>query len=132
MLRILGSARQLCDGLTRREWLRVGWLGLTGLGMSDLLRLQDAAAACTSQERGFGQAKACILLYLYGAPSQLETFDVKPDAPREIRGELGQIATVIPGYSVCELLPRTAQIVDRLTIIRSMTHPYPIHGIAYA
>jgi hypothetical protein len=100
--------------------------------LSDILRHQEASAASPVQERGFGQAKACILLYLYGAPSQLETFDVKPDAPVEIRGTLGRIPTVIPGYSVCELLPKTAQIVDRLTIIRSMTHPFPVHGIAYA
>jgi hypothetical protein len=101
--------------------------------MSDLLRLRAAAAGPGVElGRGFGSAKACILLYLYGAPSQLETFDVKPDAPVEIRGELGSIASVIPGFRVGELLPQTAQVMDRVTVIRSMTHPYPVHGIAYA
>jgi hypothetical protein len=132
MFRILGSPLRLYHGLTRRDWLRVGGLGLTGLGMSDLFRLREASAASAGLPRGFGRAKACILLYLYGAPSQLETFDVKPDAPVEIRGELQSIASVIPGFSVGELLPETAQVVDRVTVIRSMTHPYPIHGIYYA
>ncbi|HUX86495.1 MAG TPA: DUF1501 domain-containing protein, partial [Chloroflexota bacterium] len=76
--------------------------------------------------------KSCILLYLYGSPSQLETFDVKPAAPVEVRGELGFINTVIPGYQIGELLPEVAKIVDRTTIVRSMSHPFPVHGIAYA
>src|SRR6185312_14691101 len=81
---------------------------------------------------GFGRAKACILLYLYGAPSQLETFDPKPEAPLEVRGELGTIATAVPGLRVCEGLPRLARVLDRASVVRSMTHPYPIHGVANA
>src|SRR4029079_19305462 len=81
---------------------------------------------------GFGRAKACILLYLYGAPSQIETFDPKPAAPVEVRGELGTIPTAVPGLDVCERLPRLARVMDRVTVIRSLTHPYPIHGVAFA
>ena len=81
---------------------------------------------------GFGQAKACILLFMYGSPSQLETFDPKPEAPREIRGELGCIPSSVAGLNVCEGLPRLAQVMDKVSLIRSVTHPYPIHGVAYA
>lgn len=133
MLRILGSAKRLCDGLTRRELLRAGGLGLFGLGLADLRQLQVAQAAPTAQPRpgAFGKAKACILLYLYGAPSQLDVFDLKPDAPAGIRSEFRPIATAVPGVQICEHLPRTAQVMDRTTLIRSLTHPYNIHAVAY-
>jgi hypothetical protein len=132
VLRILGSPRRLCDGLTRREVLRAGGLGLFGLGLADFLRLRDARAATRHRARGFGKAKACILLYLYGSPSHLETFDPKPAAPVGIRGELGVIRSSVPGTLVGELLPHTARVMDRLTVLRSLTHPYPIHGAAFA
>ena len=90
MLRILGSARRLCNGWTRRDMLRAGGLGLMGLELGDLLRADQPRAAEAEKElQERGRAKACILLYLYGAPSQLETFDPKPDAPAEIRGTFG-------------------------------------------
>jgi hypothetical protein len=118
--------------MVRRDFLQAGALGLGGLGLGDLLRAEEGAAASAIRPPSFGRAKACILLYLYGSPSQLETFDVKPDAPLEIRGELGTIATSIPGFAIGELLPETARVLDRATVVRSMTHPYPVHGIAYA
>src|SRR5205807_6417961 len=80
----------------------------------------------------FGQAKGCILIFLYGSPPQHETFDPKPDAVAEVRGEIGSIASAVPGLRVCELLPRTARIMDQVTVVRSMTHPYAEHGVAYA
>jgi hypothetical protein len=133
MLRILGSPRRFCDGRTRREFLQAGALGICGLGLADWLRARAAETVSTPRAPdSFGKAKACILLYLYGSPSQLETFDVKPDAPVEIRGELGAISTAIPGLRMGELLPLTAKIIDRTTVVRSMTHPYPVHGVAYA
>jgi hypothetical protein len=133
MLRILGSAKKLCSGPSRREMLRAGGLGLLGLSLPGLSRLAPAHAAHPAhQPRGFGKAKNCILLYLYGAPSQLETFDPKPDAPVEIRGELKSIRSRLPGGDVCELLPRVAGVMDRVTVLRSLTHPYPIHGVAFA
>src|SRR5205823_4023280 len=100
-------------------------------GLSDAIGLQRAQAA-VPQGRHFGQAKACILLYKYGSPSQHETFDPKPNAPAEVRGEMKAIATRVPGIQVCEHLPRTARIMDRLTVVRSLTHPYPLHGTVYA
>jgi hypothetical protein len=134
MLRILGSAKRLCDGWTRREMLRAGGLGLAGLSLADFFRLREAQAGrpARNEQHHFGRARSCILLYLYGAPSQLETFDPKPAAPVEVRGELKSIPSRLPGADVCELLPHTAKVMDRVTVVRSLTHPYPIHGVAYA
>jgi hypothetical protein len=93
----------------------------------------DSAASTTrGADRSFGTAKRCLLLYLFGAASQLETFDVKPDAPAEVRGELKTIPTRVPGLRLCEGLPRLARVADRLTVVRSLTHPYPIHSSAFA
>jgi len=80
----------------------------------------------------FGRAKSCILLFLYGSPSQIETFDPKPDAPVEVRGEFGCIPSSVAGLNVCERLPHLARVMDKVTLIRSVSHPYPIHGVAYA
>jgi hypothetical protein len=113
--------------------LRAGGLTALGLGLPDFFRLTESQAAQPRRlPRSFGRAKACILLYLYGAPSQLETFDPKPAAPPEIRGELKSIRSRLPGADVCELLPHVARVMDRVTVVRSLTHPYPIHGVAYA
>src|SRR5262245_11031507 len=132
MLRILGSPKHVCGGWTRRDMLWAGGPSLFGLGLADFLRLADLQASQSYPSRGFGKAKACILLYLYGSPSQLETFDMKPDAPVEIRGEFKPIRSSLPGLDVCERLPHAARVMDRVTAVRSLTHPYPIHGVAYA
>jgi hypothetical protein len=135
VLRVLGGPKRFCDGMTRRELLQVGSLAVAGLpyvplGSSAQAQTEPAAPAGSLQ--GFGRAKACILLFMYGSPSQLETFDPKPDAPLEIRGELGCIPSSVAGLNVCEGLPRLARVMDKVTLIRSVTHPYPIHGVAYA
>ncbi len=133
MLRILGSPKRLCNGVTRREMLVAGGLSLLGVGLNDYLRLSAVQASpAAPRPRSFGRARACILLYLYGSPSQLELADMKPDAPAEIRGELRPIRSTLPGCDVCELLPHMARVMDRMTVVRSMTHSYPIHGVAYA
>jgi hypothetical protein len=114
--------------------LWAGGLGLFNLGLGDFFRLKEvsAAAPVTHTVPGFGKAKSCILLYLYGSPSQLETFDMKPAAPLEIRGEMKPIRSSLSGLDVCEYLPHLAKVMDRTTVVRSLTHPYPIHGVAYA
>ncbi len=137
MIRVLGAPKRLCDGLTRRDLLHAGALSLFGLSVPDLARAGQAVAssrsAGSSTLPNFGRAKSCILLFLYGSPSQLETFDPKPDAPELIRGELGgSIATSVPGLDIASGLPELAKVMDRVTLIRSVTHPYPIHGVAYA
>lgn len=112
--------------------LVAGSLGMGGLTLSDFLE-SKATQAESPRVGSFGSAKSCILLYLWGSPSQLETFDVKPDAPIEIRGEFGAgISSAIPGYRVGELLPNTARIINKTTVVRSLTHPYPLHGIELA
>jgi len=132
MLRILGSPKRLCNGVTRRDFLQAGGLTLFGLGLSDYLASQANASPSKAHASGFGKAKACILLYLYGSPSQLETFDMKPAAPVEIRGEFKPISSSVPGLQVCELLPNLSREMHRATVLRSVTHPHPIHGVAYA
>jgi hypothetical protein len=135
MLRILGTPRKLCDGWTRREMLRAGGLSLFSLGLGDFFRLADLQAAGPERpaiSQSFGRARSCILLYLYGSPSQIELCDMKPDAPVEVRGEFKPIRSALPGLDVCELLPNLARVMDRVTVVRSLTHPYPIHGVAYA
>ncbi|MFM7250819.1 MAG: DUF1501 domain-containing protein [Planctomycetaceae bacterium] len=104
----------------RREILRLGGLGMLGLGLPDLLAARDARAAAPLPS--FGRATRCIFLFMWGGPSQLETWDPKPDAPREVRGEFRPIATRIPGVRIGEHFPRLAARADRLCLVRSMTH----------
>jgi len=80
----------------------------------------------------FGKAKSCICLFLYGAWSQLDTLDMKPAAPTEVRGEFQPISTSLAGVQICEHLPRLSRWMDRLTLVRSLTHPFPTHCVAYA
>jgi hypothetical protein len=122
MLRLCGSGTRLCDGLTRREFLRVGGLGLAGLSAPELLRAR--ASASTNR----GKAKSCIQLFMWGGPSQHETFDLKPHAPAGIRGDFRPIATNVPGTRICEHLPRLARMADRCAILRSVTHTGVNHG----
>lgn len=108
--------------LSRREWLRVGGLGCLGLSLSELIQRPVAASAVpVAKGASFGKAKACILLFMSGGQPQHETFDPKPEAPLEIRGEFRSIRSKVPGIHLGELLPHTARVTDRLAIIRSMT-----------
>ena len=122
MLSFHGAAGRLCDGLSRREWLRVGGLGTFSLGLPRLLESRADAAPRPSPQTlpGFGKAKACIVLFLTGGPPQHETWDPKPDAPAEIRGPFKAIATATAGLQVCELMPKTAAITDRVAVLRGM------------
>jgi hypothetical protein len=113
--------------LDRRELLRIGGLSLAGLSLP--LLLQPAARASTRPAgRSFGKAKNCILLYLSGGPAQLDTFDPKPDAPEDIRGEFRTIATSLTGVRFSELLPRTAKWMHRIGLVRTMYHTHNDHG----
>jgi hypothetical protein len=104
--------------ITRRELLGAGSLALMGLSLPELLAARAAAA-----NRGtFGKAKSCILLFMWGGPAHQDTWDLKPDAPAEIRGEFKPISTKVPGIQICEHFPKLAQRTDKLAIIRSMTH----------
>ena len=118
-----------CDGVTRRDVLRLGSLSALGLGLSHL-GLAGASARAESAPRWAGTAKSCILIWLDGGPSHLETFDVKPDAPAEVRGPLKDILTTVPGLRFSECLPRTAEIADQITVLRSVTSPLGAHNFA--
>jgi hypothetical protein len=104
--------------------LRIGAISGLGLLLPEWLRRRALANVAAAR------AKSCILLWLDGGPSHLETFDVKPDAPLEVRGPFQSIATSAPGLRISEMLPETAKIADKLTIIRSMTSPLGEHGLA--
>lgn len=113
-------------GITRREALQVGYCGLLGMGLPSLLA-QRASAATASPVGAGGKAKSVILIFLSGAPSHIDTFDMKPDAPAEVRGSFRPISTKAPGMQICEHLPLMAARADRFAIVRSMTHGFPSH-----
>jgi uncharacterized protein (DUF1501 family) len=114
--RRLSNAR----GPSRRDVLRAGSLSLLGLSLPELLARRTAAAV--AEGRSFGRANSCILLFMWGGPAHQDTWDMKPDAPPEIRGEFKPIATNVPGLQICEHMPRLAQRCDQLALVRSMTH----------
>jgi hypothetical protein len=116
------TANRYCDGVTRRDFLKVGVLGGTGLSLASYLRLADAG------EVQGGKAQAAIFIYLAGGPSHLDTFDLKPDAPEEIRGEFKPIPTNVAGVRICEHLPKLARCADKYAIVRGVTHSLAAHG----
>src|SRR5262249_8477993 len=111
MLSLLGSRIRLCDDITRRTTLRVGALATPGLLWPHSLRARAADAGGKTVGKG-PSAKACILIYNYGGPSHLDTWDLKPSAPDEIRGTFKPIATRLPGVAITEHLPRLAAMAD--------------------
>ncbi len=127
MLRFLGRAQRACDGFTRREMLYAGGLAALGLALPDVLK-HTAASTQARSVPGFGRAKACLLVYLFGGPSQLDTFDLKPRAPSHFRGEFRPIPTNVSGIHICEHLARLAGQTDKYCLIRSMQHEHPRHG----
>ncbi|REK19570.1 MAG: DUF1501 domain-containing protein [Planctomycetota bacterium] len=116
----------------RRDVLRAGSLGLLGLSLGDLLAGQAVRARASeiAQPPSFGRAKACILLFMWGGPAQQDTWDLKPHAPAEIRGEFTPISSRVPGIHVCEHFPHLAGRTDRLAIVRSVTHSDVNHTTA--
>jgi hypothetical protein len=120
-----------CDGVPRREFVRVGALSALGLGLGQLVQPPAARAAPPSggNSAAESRSKRCILIWLDGGPSHLETFDLKPDAPAEVRGPLQPIKTSVPGIAICESLPRLAERMDRAAIVRSVTSPLGEHNL---
>lgn len=113
--------------VSRRGALEAGWLGTLSLGTAGLLRARAAASDTPLSSTGFGKAKRCILLFMWGGPSHIDTWDMKPAAPEEIRGEFKPIDTSVPGTQICEHFPRLARLADRYAIVRSLTHDDPAH-----
>lgn len=120
MIGITGNRVRLCDGITRRDLLRIGGLSIFGLSLADVLRADTA-------KRG-RREKSCILFYLQGGQSQLDTWDMKPDAPDGVRSLFQPIPTNVPGIQICEHMPRLAKIADKYAIIRSMSHEIKNHN----
>ena len=117
-----------CRGVSRREFLRVGGLSALGLSLPAFLRARAAASDMAPSRRG--SAVNCILLWMQGGPSHIDTLDPKPDAPVEIRGEFDTIPTRIPGVRVCEHLPLLARQFDKLSLIRGHDPKNGSHGVA--
>jgi hypothetical protein len=124
-----GVSRDLCDGLTRRELLRVGGSAIMGLSLAEMMQLQEASAATNdkaatkfSGPAGWGRAKSVILVFLQGGPSHLDLWDPKTDVPDNVRSVFKPIDTCLPGVQVTELMPKFAKVLDKTTLIRSMSY----------
>lgn len=113
MLAFSGPRQAYCDGISRRSFLQVGGLALGGLTLADLLRAEEKSSAGRSH-------KAIIMVYLSGGIAHQDTFDLKPAAPKEVRGEFDPIDTNVPGIQICELLPNLAAIADKYALVRSI------------
>ena len=116
MLKIFGPRdrkRQFCDGISRRNFLKIGGLGAAGLSLPHLLAIEAQAGIRNSH-------KSVILIYLVGGPPHQDMFDLKPDAPSEIAGPHRPIGTNVPGIQICELFPRMAKMMDKFALIRSL------------
>lgn len=124
MFALHDRSSRLCDGVSRRELLRIGGLSTLGLSLPMLLQAGPSPATHGST---LGRAKNVLFLWLQGGPPQHETFDPKPDAPAEIRGEFQPISTNVPGIQFCELLPRISTMADKLAIVRSLTTHSDLH-----
>ena len=110
-------------GLTRRDWLRVGSLGTVGLALPQLLQARDAAPKP-------GRARVCTVVFLFGAPAHQDIWDLKPDAPAEVRAEFRPIPTGVPGTFLGEHIPRIARLAHRFALVRSVSHPDNTHTVA--
>lgn len=121
MLTIYGRSSRFCDGISRRNFLRIGALGLGGLALPQLLEAESNAGLRRSH-------KAVIMIYLPGGPPHQDMFDLKMDAPLEIRGEFKPIPTNVPGIQICEHLPRMAAMMDKLAVIRSISDAVDDHS----
>ncbi|MDP6444671.1 MAG: DUF1501 domain-containing protein [Pirellulaceae bacterium] len=124
MLRIEGPRKRLCDGVNRRQFIEVGALSAFGISLPGVLR-----AALDSRGK-VDSHRSVILIWQHGGPSQLDTFDMKPDAPSEIRGPYQQINSSLPGLPICELMPYHAKVMDKTTVIRSYSHGNGDHWAA--
>ncbi len=125
MLDIHGPNYRTCDGVSRRSFLKVGFLGLAGLTLADRLRQQAQAADAGRPTPD----TAVILLWLGGGPSHIDMYDLKPNAPAEFRGEFRPVPTNVPGTQIGEHLPHQARLMDKMSVVRSVTHTNAGHGM---
>ena len=122
----MSELRYNCAGMARRDFLQLGLGAAMGLGFTDLLRSRAVAAELAG--KASSRPVNCILIWLDGGPTHYESFDPKPDAPKQIRGEFKSIPTSVPGIQFCEIVPHLAKVAHKLTIVRSICHKDPNHG----
>ncbi len=131
MLDLTTKSHQLCDGITRREWLRMGALSPLALSLPTLAAHQAAGGTTGLSKSGsFGRAKRCVILWMGGGPAQQDTFDLKPDAPSDYRSAFQPIKTNVPGIDVCEHFHHLANHMDKIALVRSVTHKDNNHSTA--
>jgi uncharacterized protein (DUF1501 family) len=119
MLTFWGPPRRFCDHISRRDFLRAGALGLGGLTLADLLRLRAGAGERSA-------VRSVIMVCLAGGPSHLDMYDLKPNAPADVRGDFRPIRSNVPGFDLCELFPRQAEIADKLALVRTLQFVEPM------
>ena len=122
----MNQLKRNCAGMARRDFIQLGLGATIGLSFTNLLQLRAQGAAAAGKVSP--DHVNCIMIWLDGGPSHYETFDPKPDAPKEIRGELSPIPTSIPGVQFCETVPKLAKVANKVTIVRSICHKDPNHG----
>ena len=122
MLSIHGPGGMFCDGMDRRRFLRIGGLALGGLSLPQILQAESSSPTRSAH-------KAIIMVLLPGGPSHLDMYDLKPEAPAEIRGEFQPIATTVPGIQICELMPQLASLMEKLVVIRSLVGARDDHNV---
>ena len=127
MIRIVGGETRVCDGLTRRDLLSFGGLGALGLLSGGYA---SAAPIPATGPGGFGKAKTLLFISLFGGPAHQDIWDMKPDAPAEVRGEFKPIKTNVSGIEICEHIPKLAQMADKYALVRSVSHQDNGHGSA--
>lgn len=125
MISIPGQPGSTCDGYSRREFLRIGGMGMAGITLADILALQAKASTLpgdSKSKNGWGKAKNVIFVFLQGGPSHIDIWDPKPDAPSNVRGEFKPIRSKVPGIHLSEVMPKLARQVDKATLIRSVSY----------
>ncbi|MBS0263413.1 MAG: DUF1501 domain-containing protein [Planctomycetes bacterium] len=123
MFTVRGARAQFCDGVSRRNFLQIGAAGVAGLTLADFLRADESGAKNVDYKK-----KSIINVYLGGGPSHMDTFDLKPEAAKEFRGDFNPIDTNVPGIQICELMPQVAKMMDKFAILRSLTGLFEEHS----
>src|SRR5216684_5277662 len=117
-----GGGERFCDGMSRREFLKIGGLALGGMALTDIFAAEAKAGIRSSH-------KAIIMVFLPGGPAHQDMFDLKPDAPAEIRGEFKPIKTNVSGVEICEHMPKLAKCADKFAILRGVSHSIAAHNL---
>src|SRR5688572_33404909 len=119
-----------CEGFSRRDFIKVGSAGLLGMTLPQLLQYEAQAQAQGTNRTSNRRASSVIMVWLAGGPATIDMWDLRPNAPENIRGEFREIDTSAPGIRISEHLPQMARVMDKTTVVRSLAHTIPSHGPA--